>query len=164
MTFREGVMAARVVYSISAKINLSRLETTMFCSSKTAAPTEKSLMAPCLQRGGTYFHPIANREAIFWVLSSGKVVPDWQQELGIYFKLYYSLQRWVQKEWMALLCTCQRCTKCTSIHAYKHTLLPSHRFVSLCALAFCCLHMPVLGVVVPSPWDDMKTSRQIQRV
>lgn len=77
-------------------------------------------MALSPQRGGTFLQPIVNREAILWVLSSGKVVPDWQPDLGI-----YCLQRRALAQ------------------------LTSHRFVSLCILAFCCLHMPALGVVVP---------------
>ena len=46
-------------------------------------------------------------------------------------------------------------------HLHAGTLdCQSYRFV----VTLCCLHMPVLGVVVPSPWDDMKASRQIQQV
>lgn len=120
-------------------------------------------MAPSPQRGGNFFQPITNREAIFWVLSSGKVFPDWQQELWIYCMMTYNLQRWVQSGFSALPCTWQRCcvyiyALSACIHECKHALLSSYRFASLFVKAFCRLHMPALGVVVPSLWDDMKAN------
>lgn len=133
----------------------------VFCSSKAAALIEKRLMASCPQRGGTFFQPIANREAIFWVLSSGKVVPDWQQELGIYSTINFNLQRWVQSEFSALPFICKGCC---IYNMCMHPWRQARSTARLCVKAFCCLHMPALGVVVPSPWNDMKASRQIQQV
>lgn len=117
----------------------------VFFGSKAAAPIEKRLMAPSLQRGGNFFQPIVNREAIFWVLSSGKVFP----ELGIYCDDLCEvdfLRCRVHAKGVLYIYALSAC-----IHECKHTLLQSYSFVSLFVKAFCRLHMPVLGVVVPSP-------------